>query len=152
MAPVFYFGCVGVPGHYWHQSVDGHAFGIRPPHGDGWVGPYGNPWRPKDRGGLGIDGVLAPRVTVPTKADSHGGYREHGRTYEAEQGVAALHVVDGWTAIAFWDRSVDKRGACNSNFVTHDVVDFDEMVRRSRAAFPHVWARFPFEVRQAAPR
>ncbi len=139
IVPVFYFGCVGKPGHYWFAEGLGPVYGD---DGDGYEGPRGHPWRPTNRGGLGIDGKLAPRSTHPTPADRIG-----PGVYEVAQGLATLHHVAGWTALSFWDRSVDHRGASNSNFITHDVVSFDDMELRCRAAFPEVWSRFPFKVR-----
>ena len=65
------------------------------------------------------------------------------------EGRAVLKLVEGWTVLAFWDRSADGRGASNSVFLLRGVHVFDEAVRLSREAFPTVWARFPFEVVQA---
>ena len=62
------------------------------------------------------------------------------------EGIAVLHHKNGWTALSFWDRSVDKRGGCNSNFFADQVLSFDEMVALARERFPQVWSRFPFEV------
>ena len=64
------------------------------------------------------------------------------------QGVALLHHVEGWTAISFWDRSVDSRPGSNSTFILRGTLTWDEVIEQSRAAFPSVWARFKFEVRR----
>ena len=66
------------------------------------------------------------------------------------QGLAALHHKDGWTALAFWDRSVDKRPGSNSVFLANRVVDFDGMMALARANFPAVIARLPFPITDAA--
>lgn len=66
------------------------------------------------------------------------------------EGLAATHHLEGWTALSFWDRSVDDRMGCNSNFFLRGTYDFAEAVSLARAAFPHVWARFKFDV-VAAP-
>ena len=65
--------------------------------------------------------------------------------YQVE-GHAALHLVGGWTVLAFWDRSVDSRYGSNSAFVVKGPLSFSEMVSQARQAFPEVWRRFAFEV------
>lgn len=67
------------------------------------------------------------------------------------EGEALLHVKDGWTAISFWDRSVDKRGACNSSFIAEGVHTFDEMCKIAQEKFPKVWGRFPFKITEYKP-
>ena len=67
------------------------------------------------------------------------------------EGLAALHILfshreDCITALAFWDRSVDKRGGCNSVFFLPGRMFFDEAVKAAREAFPEVFARFNFSV------
>lgn len=67
------------------------------------------------------------------------------------EGQALLHHVHGRTVLAFWDRSVDHRGGSNSAFILSGRLTFEEAVAQARAAFPEVWARFPFEVVPAPP-
>jgi hypothetical protein len=67
------------------------------------------------------------------------------------QGQAVLHQKDGWTAIAFWDRSVDSRPGSNSAFLADKLLSFDEIVALSKERFPAVWKRFPFAVAQLEP-
>lgn len=62
------------------------------------------------------------------------------------EGKALLHHKAGWTAISFWDRSVDGRGGCNSNFFVDRDLSFDEAVAISKERFPRIWSRFKFEV------
>lgn len=57
----------------------------------------------------------------------------------ARPGHAALHHLDGWTALAFWDRSVDSRPGSNSVFLFPDVLDFEEAVIRAVKEFPEVF-------------
>src|SRR5690349_11829936 len=45
------------------------------------------------------------------------------------EGRASLVHFNGWTVLAFWDRSVDKRGGCNSAFILRNYHDFDEAKR-----------------------
>lgn len=65
------------------------------------------------------------------------------------EGVARLVHKDGWTALAFWDRSVDRRGGSNSVFLFDAALTFDDAVNEAKRAFPSVWARFKFDVRAA---
>lgn len=68
------------------------------------------------------------------------------------QGEALLHHKDGWTALSFWDRSVDKRGGCNSNFFANGDFTFDEMLMLARLRFPEVIARLTFPITDAGRR
>lgn len=62
------------------------------------------------------------------------------------QGPAALHHKDGWTALAFWDRSVDRRSGSNSAFIADSILPFVQMVKIAREKYPSVWLRLPFDV------
>lgn len=62
------------------------------------------------------------------------------------EGRALVHHKDGWTAMSFWDRSVDKRGKCNSNFFAEGTHTFDEMVAIAKDHFPKIMARFEFPI------
>jgi len=110
----YYFGC-------WQQS--GHF--LRTPDGDG-----GCHWRHADSllrdgvvpWGYKIDGTLTPKTTT-------------------KQGAAALHHLDGWTALACHDYTVDSRGNSNSAFVFDAVLDFDQALTAAREHFPKVVER-----------
>jgi hypothetical protein len=125
-----YFGCpCGVAGHrdaghfYYDTKMRSRGLGR-----DATTGPWGG----------GIDSKLAPR-----EWDSH-------RAPEMPQGVAALHHKDGWTALAFWDRSGDSRPNSNSAFLFDETLDFDAALAAAREHFPALFERFPFEVRPTA--
>jgi len=62
------------------------------------------------------------------------------------EGEASLAHVEGWTILAFWDRSVDTRPGCNNAFVLPLLLSFDEAKQLARERFPSVWDRFKFEV------
>ena len=64
-----------------------------------------------------------------------------------KEGIANLTFVGGYTILAFWDRSFDKRGGSNSAFLQEGMHTFDEMVTQAKKDFSVVWARFPFQVR-----
>lgn len=63
-------------------------------------------------------------------------------------GVAALRHVGEWTVLSFWDNSIDRRPGSHSTFISRGTLTFEQIVERSKAAFPDVWKRFTFEVRQ----
>lgn len=120
---VLYFGCIDESGHY---LVEGEKSAHR---------GSGIPWREEQ-----LDLTLCP------------GVRKVSYGYEAEvqnEGAAKLHHKDGWTALAFWDRSVDHRRNSNSVFVVEGVHEFDEAIELARQAYPHIWKRFGFEVVEA---
>lgn len=120
---MFYFGCWGVSGHYLFTDRGEHP----EPHVEASL-----------RAAVGsIDGRYPPQYNQ--RAFSEPGYQE--------EGLALVHHVNGWTVLAFWDRSIDRRFACNSNFIAEGAHDFDAMRTLARDRFPTIWARFPFEVR-----
>lgn len=117
----YYFGC-------WQQV--GHAF-FAP--GMLTVSPrdVAIPWD-----SYGIDGKLCPPG------------RGRGAANQQE-GVAALHHKDGWTALAFWDRTVDTRGGSNSAFLLEGEHDYTAALALARETFPEVFARLRFEIVEA---
>lgn len=64
-----------------------------------------------------------------------------------EQGIVKLTHHEGWTVLAFWDSSVDKRAGSHSTFMVKEKLDKDAMIARAKEAFPTIWARHCFEVR-----
>lgn len=126
MIEAYYFGCIGHPGHYW--------------------------WR-RDRCDWGIPKIVGPNIDPRIDAGFCPGtsrdLKPWQRTRPEVEGEAAMHHIDGWTVLAFWDRSVDRRGACNSNFVARGEHDFDAMLAIAREQFPHVMGRLSFEVKLA---
>ena len=86
-----YFGCWNEAGHYLHDTTGRHIYGDKK--------PVGLPW------GDGLmDTGLLKNGKVPDIPD--------GKVYWTCGGRDAF-----WYAFYWWDRSVDKRGACNSGFV-----------------------------------
>lgn len=63
------------------------------------------------------------------------------------EGLALLHYVDGWTALAFWDRTIDSRMGSNSVYVANGTLSFDEMVALAKERFKARWDQMRFEVR-----
>lgn len=123
---VFYFGCIERSGHFfWSPGPrsDGHAENIIP-------------WER-------VDGILCPGATGDPDRPTWQMNRPQ------TQGEAALHHKDGWTALAFWDRSVDERGGCNSALFAEGTHTFKEMTALFQEHFPQVWDRFKFKVQLA---
>jgi hypothetical protein len=120
---VYYFGCVGGLGHYFHDGA------LRRVHGAKTEIPWPN-----------VDAALCPGYVDPMLP---GTWRTEAPQIE---GAAAVHHKAGWTALAFWDRSVDTRGGSNSVFFVEGTHNFAAMVVIARQRFPSVWARFTFPV------
>ena len=57
------------------------------------------------------------------------------------QGLAALHQLDGWTALAVDDFTVDGRGNSKSVFLFHDTLDFDQALFWAAEKFPRIFKR-----------
>jgi hypothetical protein len=115
---VFFFGCWDQAGHFMFGPGGRHVRDER----------RATPWESHDA-------VLCPGYVGPY---------DNGPQVEGEAG---LHHKDGWTALCFWDRSIDGRGGCNSGFYAEGTYGAAAMIEIAREHFPTVWARFPFEVR-----
>jgi hypothetical protein len=124
---VLYFGCWGQVGHYLWDPRGEH------PKDD---------TMPTELRRNKIDGVYAPVFGL-----------RPGYNYDREQpeGRARLAYVSGWTVLAFWDRSCDRRGASNSAFLLEGHFDFAGALALARATFPSIFERFTFEVVPAFP-
>lgn len=98
------------------------------------------PWHEMGYGGKPtIDGTLQPRGPKSYPNSPYEGP-------ELPQGVAALHHLNGWTALCFWDRSVDTREACNSNYFAEGTFTFEQMVEMAKTRFAHRWNKMTFAV------
>lgn len=64
----------------------------------------------------------------------------------APQGIANVHHKDGWTALAFWDSSVDRRGGCVSVYLAKGDFDFTQMVEMAKTRFAKRWEKMTFDV------
>ena len=67
------------------------------------------------------------------------------------EGIATLNHKDGWTAISFWDRSVDGRNGCNSTFIAEGTFSFTEMMGFAKQYYPKILDRFNFDVTYKDP-
>lgn len=86
-------------------------------------------------GGKSLDGDFAPHL-------SHLGYCNCPQI----EGSAALHHLDGWTILSFWDRSIDRRKGSNSSFLARGELSFGEMVAVAKEHYPEVWRRYSFAI------
>lgn len=92
----------------------------------GFDGPEFARWKPLG----GLDGGLCPQ-TDPREL----------------QGRARLIVSDGWTALSFWDRTVDDRYASNAAFLAQGEHSFSDMIQIAAGSYPREYAR----ITEAAP-
>lgn len=118
-------------GHAGEHDHSGHQIYWRPFHSlsrsDMQVN--GVPWS------LGeLDGQLAPVLNPWCK--------DHYRRQECPQGVTSVTYKKGWTALSFWDRTGDSRGASNSTFLINRPVDFKEGIELAQASWPQLFKRF----------
>ncbi len=74
-------------------------------------------------------------------------YGNHVRSEDQVEGHATIKHAGGWTAMSFWDRSVDVRHGSVSTFFARGTYGPAAMLDVCRRAFPMVWERFKFEVR-----
>jgi hypothetical protein len=126
LEPVFYFGCWGESGHYLWTENRQHV------------------WRDEDERARLPKDWRAPDGTLCPGAIRVRGHWEH--TEAQTEGRAMLHWHAGWTAIAFWDRSVDTRMGCNSVFMARGRWSFEAMIEIAKARFPSIWQRFKFQI------
>lgn len=117
-----YFGCVGQAGHYYFRR-----------------GAAGHPYR------VGA----ADRATTPWGYKVDGGLLPKNAGIDLEQGHAHVVHEHGWTALVFTDRSVDSRPGSWSVYCIPEILDGPEALMLVRAAFPTIFARYPFEVKLA---
>lgn len=133
----FYFGCWRALGHYlWHQGSDG------------------TPIKKYDRGESDrrlLGGY--PHSSQGGKGEIPWGYSLDGgllKGKDLKQGEAVVERRSGWTALSFWDRSVDSRGGSSSTFVFDADLEPEAALEAAREAFPPIFDRFTFPVTLAA--
>lgn len=59
-------------------------------------------------------------------------------------GEVAVAHKNGWTAIAFWDRSGDSRPGSNSAFLISEIITGDELLDLARQQWPEIFSRPDF--------
>lgn len=123
---MLYFGPLYESGHFFHYE-DGHSTSRDEVDGV--------PWKAHE-----IDGPLQHGAPDPSD-------RLQRRTRPTVEGEAAIHHKDGWTALTFWDYTIDKRGGSSSTYLSEGVFTFPQMVVLARQRFPKRWAMMRFEVK-----
>jgi hypothetical protein len=88
-----------------------------------------------------LDGGIQPHLCGKEES----GKRCYGGTC-APQGIASVHHKDGWTALAFWDSSVDHRSGCVSVYLAKGDFDFTQIVDMAKMRFAKRWNKMPFDV------
>lgn len=118
MSAILFFGAWGRAGHYYWLP------GRRLAESDRSL--------PASLQGGKIDGRLAPQRREPRYPSSR---------LEAE-GEAAAHHIDGWTVVAWWDRSVDRRGGSNSALLMRGTHSMPAVLLEAADKFPELLPRF----------
>jgi len=124
---VQYMGCWDEIGHY--RFVQGGAKIYEP-------GAGGCPWPDRI-----ADGTLQPG------AYEHNGHWSYRGGFK--NGDAVIHHKHGWTALSFWDNTVDSRPGSHSTFMAKGIYDFISMKSLCAMWFPEVWGRFQFPITEA---
>jgi len=88
-----------------------------------------------------VDSVLCPGVRQKRHVDNLGDVPMHRQV----EGQYALHHRDGWTALAWWDRSGRDGFWSNSALFAPGRLSADEMLALGRAQFPTVMERMKYE-------
>lgn len=133
---ILFHGCgMKDPGHYWFapgMQTSRYSFRV-------WRyarivdNPYEYvPW------GYAVDGGLAP----------HGEHKDvQGRAGFAQNVVVwDSATAEWWSALSWWDRSVDVRPGSNATFVTDARVAPHALLQIAREGFPEVFARMKYEI------
>lgn len=67
--------------------------------------------------------------------------------WDMAEGSALLHHRDGWTALSFWDQSVDLRPGGASTFLAEAVLTFNEILKLALKHFAEVTDSLRFDIR-----
>lgn len=118
---VYFFGCWREKGHYLYRP-DGTAM-------------------QRDFPVAGVRSL--DTVFCPGRREGYYGTPEGAQ----EQSLSRVVHVDGWTVLAFWDRSLDRRYGSNGAFLARGTFDFQQMRLIAKRFFPTVLER----VETAAP-
>lgn len=130
--PMFYFGPWDRAGHFLHDE-----------HGRTIYDQRGTlPW------GDEADGGLQPHFENCRRSQ----YSRYCDCGSGPEGHALIHHKNGWTALSFWDRSVDTRGACNSTYFAEGTFTFIEMARMAKERFAERWNKHKFVVVDVTPQ
>lgn len=88
-----------------------------------------------------IDGTLQPGMTL---------WRDHWvQRGSFQQGEAVIHHKDDWTALSFWDSTIDTRPGCSSTYIAKGTFTFEQMVEMAKTRFSERWNKMKFPVKLA---
>lgn len=124
---MYYFGCIGQPGHYlWENESRKLWFGDLPED-------FPRAWRFKESHGAEREYVQESRIAP----NAYG-----------EQGLASTQHCEKWTCVSFPDRTIDHRPNCVSAFLERGNLSYVEILRIAQIEFPNVIRRFDFEIKE----
>ncbi len=93
-----------------------------------------------------------------SKRDPHIDYDSTPWRYDLDQGIVEdpdqidgklyLKKKDGWTALGFWDRSVDSRPGSNSVFLVAKDWTAEQILKEAELQWPEVCGRKGFPIRK----
>lgn len=132
---MFYFGPWDSPGHY---VCDENGYSVAREV------ERILPWGHREENQHHLDCCLQPGCYK----DRDGSIEHLGPQIE---GQAVLHHLNGWTAIGFWDRTIDTRPNSNSAYMAEGTFTFDEMVEMAKTRFAERWNKMRFKVVQFQP-
>lgn len=93
-----------------------------------------------------IDGALCPGKRPP-RSRLYAVVDNYVENDEQVEGWAALHHLDGWTALAWWDRSVDTRNGSNAALFAPGTLDVEQVLSAGRTHFPSFMSRMTYRIR-----
>ena len=123
---MYFYGCIDDAGHYlWDNENRRSSYETEKQ----WDATNPFPMAPPNS-------KLPREERIALSVD--GGIQPHGRQMEHQ---AALHHRKGWSAIGFWDRSIDKRqGSCGA-FIMEGEHDFSDIITIAKEQWPNVMKR-----------
>ena len=139
-APIYFFGDARLDPR---RADQGGHFLYRPNEATGWVTnaiaeePV-VPWTPRELNRLAEDPALVDRDGYTRNEDQH-------------EGIVRVQRRNGWTAIAFWDRTGDERLNCVSVFLGPRDLSAAEVTHLAAEAFPQIWSRITGRVSLVLP-
>ena len=128
-APELIYFCGVAPGHRAGHHCYPNQREPLTPWGASNIGYTLLDWHPER------DGRAAPRLE----------YRHRGNPEETEGEFVHL-IDDGWTLVAAWDRSADKRGGCTASFAMPGEFGPEAALAHAKARWPRVFARIEAHV------
>jgi hypothetical protein len=119
---VYFWGCWERSGHHlWKPTGES----IARPHQE-----IGLPW-------ASIDGTLCPGANGLGWALASA----------QEEGLVRVSRLGGWTALAWWDRSVDTRHGSNAGLFADADLEPGDLLAEGFRLFPQIFGRFGYHLR-----